>query len=211
MRVGRTSLVAAALAALALAVAGVLLAADILRWRAHLDRGDARFAAATGNRSMWDADELLPFAPARRLLGVDDDLRFRRAIQSFRLARPTRAPRDQHDVAVRAEAAFALARLERSDPRSERRSIAALLGGVLAFEQARTEQTDAQVYLGRSLDEFRRAIRLDPANDDAKYDLELVLNLVREVQEQGRGSGRSQRRGRASGQGAGSGSRGSGF
>ena len=86
-----------------------------------------------------------------------------------------------------------------------------MLEGAIAFEQARIEQTDAQVYLGRSVDAFRRAVTLDPTNEDAKYDLELVLNLLREAQQESRGSGRSTRSGGQPGQGAGAGSRGGGF
>jgi hypothetical protein len=209
--VRRPRLLAAAAATLALALFLGVLGVDVLRWRGHLERADMRFAAGSGDRSMWEAPGIVPFDAARRLLGVDDDVSFRRALQGFRLSRPTLAPRDQHDVAVRAEAAFALARVARTDPSPERRSIAVMLEGALAFEQARNEQTDAQVYLGRSIDAFRRAITLDPSNEAAKYDLELVLTLIRQVQQESRGSGRSPRSGGQPGQGAGAGSRGGGF
>lgn len=211
MTVRRPSLLAAAAASLALALFLGVLGIDVLRWRGHLERADTRFAAGSGDRSMWEASDIVPFDAARRLLGVDDDVSFRRAVQGFRLSRPTLPPRDQHDVAVQAEAAFALGRVARSDPSPERRSIAVMLEGAIAFEQARGEQTDAQVYLGRSLDAFRRAITLDFTNEEAKYNLELVLNLVREVQDESRGTGRSRQRGRQPGQGAGAGSRGGGF
>jgi hypothetical protein len=211
MTIRRPGLLVAAVVALALGLVLALLAVDVFRWRDHLEHADSRFAAAAGDRAMWEAPQVLPFDAARRLVGVDDDIRLRRAIQTFRLSRPTLPPQNQFDAALRAEAAFALARVAGSDSSREGRSVAALLEGALSFELARTEQIGAQVYLERTVDAFRRAVRLDPTNDEAKYNLELVLNLLRDVEDPSRSSGRSRARGGSPEQGAGSGSEGSGF
>lgn len=198
-------LVAAMLAAAAVLT---LLAADVLRWRNHVERADAR--VLSGSTRIWTADTRLPGDPARELLAVDDDVRFRRALQLFRLGNPRRPARNQHDLNVRLAADSRLADVADSDPSDPIRSRAALLRGLLALETARGEPLRAETNLRRALTEMRTAIRLDDRNADAKYDLELVMRLLRTVEEDRPGSNEG-RSGRAEGQGAGSSEGSSGF
>ena len=81
--------------------------------------------------------------------------------------------------------------------------------GVLALLEARESEAQRSVFLRRSLTELREAARLDPGNEDAKYDLELVLRLTESSQdESGGGSGG---RGDTPAAGAGAASSGSGY
>ncbi|MBA2475527.1 MAG: hypothetical protein H0V40_06185 [Actinobacteria bacterium] len=201
---------AAVVAALAGAVVLTLLGLDALRWRGHLDEADQQFARAPGGSSLWEPDLRLPAGLTRRLLGVEDDLRYRRALQSFRLSRPTLPPRELADVARRSRAETELARTGRREQDAARRSQLATLRGALTFEEARGDEGQAAVFLRRSITDFREAIRLDPRNEDARYDLELVLRLLRNVESESGGGGGGER-GDTPASGAGAASEGGGY
>jgi hypothetical protein len=201
--------------ALLVVLAGALavLAADVLRWRGHLERTDLRVGSSPANTGMWIASTRVPGDPAATLLGVDDDVEIRRALQSFLLANPRRPARNQEDLNKRLAADSRLADLSDAGASAAMRSRAAMLRGILALEAARGEPLRASTLLRRSLDELRTSIRLDDANADAKYNLELVMRLLRTVEEESPGSGQGQDRGRGDdeGQGAGSSESSSGF
>jgi hypothetical protein len=185
-----------------------LLALDVLRWGTHMSENDVALAAAPTVQGL-EPETRLPAGISRRLLGVGDDLEFRQALQLFRLSRPGLPPRDLHDVALRSRAETALARVARDDPSRTNRSRASVLMGVLALLEARESEAQRSVFLRRSLTELREAARLDPGNEDAKYDLELVLRLTESSQdESGGGSGG---RGDTPAAGAGAASSGSGY
>lgn len=205
---------AAVTAAIALAAFLALLAADVLRWRGHLEEADLRTGSGAADSELWIADTRLPGDPAATLLEVDDDVAFRRALRLFRLGNPRRPARNQSDLNVRLAADARLAEVADSDPSPAIRSRAAMLRGLLSLEAARGEPLRAQTLLRRALADLRSAIRLDDRNADAKYDLELVLRLLRTVEEEsppGSGQGQQQQRGQGQGQGAGTSGSGSGF
>jgi hypothetical protein len=192
------------------AVAALLtiLAADVLRWRGHVERAD--FRVGSGSTRIWTPDTRLPGDPAADLLAVDDDVQFRRALQLFRLGNPRRPARNQHDLNLRLAADSRLADVAETHPSAPIRSRAAMLRGLLALETARGEPLRAETNLRRALTELRTAIRLDDRNTDAKYDLELVMRLLRTVEEESPGSNEG-RGGGSEGQGAGSSPSSSGF
>lgn len=192
---------AAVVALLSLAAFLSVLAADVLRWRGHIEEAD--FRLRSGNTRIWTADTRIPRDPAAKLLTVDDDVQFRRALQLFRLSNPRRPARNQHDLNLRLAADARLADVAENHPSAVVRSRAAMLRGVLALETARGEPLRAATNLRRALSELRNAIRLDDGNTDAKYDLELVMRLLRTLQEESPGSEGGQRGG-DEGQGAGS-------
>ena len=82
--------------------------------------------------------------------------------------------------------------------------------GAVSFEEARLGGDQPTIFLRRSLTAFREAIRIDPTNEDAKYDLELVLRLLETVSGDTSG-GTGAQRGNVTARGAGSGSSGTGF
>jgi hypothetical protein len=178
----RRRAVLGALAALCLAgaVVAVLAARDAGAWQRALRAGDLE-AAAGGSEPApsWRAHESAPFGLGRRLLGIDDDLAFRRAVALFRRAR-TGIP--SHDTGVegtslRVQAEAALAQSIRTDRNDARRSAAANLLGVLAVLDAGAPSGDSTP-IDRAILEFQDAVRLDPADEQAKTNLELLYQLT---------------------------------
>lgn len=174
---------AAAVAALTAGVLALLLALDVGRWETAFTRGDVQFTSAPTRTTLWKANEILPFHPAKRLLGVDDDLVYRQTLRSFYLARPHANRWSETNIdKLRSEATVTLAefiRNPKNDPR--RRSQAANLLGVMALGLAATDDPQQRLrflqYASRS---FRGALTMDAKNEDAKFNLELTLRLLRQ-------------------------------
>lgn len=82
--------------------------------------------------------------------------------------------------AERRRAEAAARRLEGRGDGPATRALGSNLVGVLAFENAALDPASAAVHVPAAAGAFRDAIRLDPGNDDAKFNLELVLTLARE-------------------------------
>jgi hypothetical protein len=175
--VRRTAILLGASAACAvLAVVLALFARDVGRWPQAIRSGDV--AAAEPVRSAgvsWTVDETLPFSPARATLGVGDDLAFRRAALRFRLAytRDLQLARTPDAGQARIRAETALAREIRGDSDRRRASTASNLLGILALVDAATAPA-GNVPIDRSVFEFQDAVRLDPSNEQAKTNLELL-------------------------------------
>lgn len=170
---GRWLLLGAAAACAVLAVAAALLARDVGRRHDALRAGDI---AAAGGAGDWSVDETLPFAPARRLLGLDDDLAFREALMRFRRAR-NRVPEFQQSAAgqtTRLEAQTALAHTIRIDRDRARASAASNLLGILSVLDAAAAARGGDNSADRAIFAFRDAVTLDPRNEQAKTNLELL-------------------------------------
>jgi hypothetical protein len=196
--------IAGSLACFALAAGLFLLAVDVTRWRAALDDGDVRYRVAPGEAHLWDASTVVPFGTARGLLGIEDDLEFRRAVRALRLGRLEDATVSDPDLAVlRSEAQARLTEIADGGGDRARRSKAANLLGVLGLARLVAEPQNRAAILEGAIATLQRAIVLDPANGEAKHNLELALQ---------RGSGARVAEG-AGGQGAspgGSGAKGAG-
>jgi hypothetical protein len=179
----RVALVAAFVAA-GVAILLVLLAVDIRRDERKLGRDDAAFRLEPTRDDLWRPPELLPGSPARRLLGVNDQIAYRRVVQLFALGRPRvnvleATPQMQ---TYRSVAAVELWRRARQDHDAARRSRELNMLGILDLVSAgpadRIRRLSALVRAGGS---FRSAILADERNADAKYNLELTLRLIRTV------------------------------
>lgn len=179
-RVWRALAVAGAAAALALAAGLVLLAVDARAWQDTVRDDDVLFQMAPA-RAHWTASERAPDGVARRVLGVDDDLRLRRAVRLFALAHlPAMTFEAGQNIEIlRVRAQIALAQIERNAADRRDRAVAANLLGVLAFEEARNDPVNAAAMLRRSGGEFRHAIGLSPSDEDPKVNLEILLRLSR--------------------------------
>lgn len=173
----RVSLLAAAGVCLVAATLLALLAADVQTWERTL-RDDDVAPASTSSPARWQASTTLPFAAARRLLAVDDDVAFRRAVDLFRRAQaPAQIDRTAPgDVRVAAQAALARIVHSHRDPR--RASAAANLLGVLALIDATSGATGSATPIERSIFELQDAVRLDAGNEQAKANLELVYQVA---------------------------------
>jgi hypothetical protein len=170
---------AAAVLALVASIALVVFAVDVLRWDRSLAEQDVRFLASPKQARFSPPPALLPFGIAERTLDGSDDLVFRRELQGFARVRPGAVFDVQQFEALRGETQLALARLSRVDPDPRRRSRAANMIGVLALDPqlAPTVQEELANLLRGAIDSFRTAVEIDPANADAKRNLELALRI----------------------------------
>ena len=185
MRVLRWSAVAV-LALLAVVLA--LAAHDAVSWRSTLRRGDARLASTPAN-ARWRASPLLPGDPARAFLALGDDLALRHAVRAFLVAEAT--PRGYDNGAtqtrVRSGAEIVLADLA-AHGAAARASQAGDLLGVLVAKAGRV--AGGVTADDRARAAFEAAVRRDPSNVDAKYNLELLLRRTKATTtRQGPGSG----------------------
>lgn len=193
---------ALALALAALAVLAALAAADVRSARSALAGGDAVYAA-TPSRATWTADTHLGDL-AEAMLGMRDDIQLRKALQQYVDASSLHLRLDNavNVESARAGAQDALEQVSREgDPR--RASQALTLLGILAWEASAAGGAQSQADVAGS--DFTDAVRDDPANEQAAYDLELLLRLTaargsRVQPGQGGGFGRTGRRGAGGGQ-----------
>lgn len=202
-----TARLAIGAALLAAAVVAAVLAIDVRTANRALRAGDVSYAADPAHAS-WRADSTFG-GLARSLLGVDDDLRVRTALRLATVAGDSHLRLD-NGVAVetvRARAQDALARVAR-DPDRAAASQAQTLLGIVAFSSSANggDQSGIDAALGA----FTDAIRADPSNADAKYDLELLLRLT-SVQGTRVGQGEGGGFGKGGRQGSGGGTPGRGY
>jgi hypothetical protein len=199
MSVLRVALAAVVTAA---AVCAVLLGNDIRATRDALRDGDVVYAA-TPSRAAWSAETTFGGA-ASSLLGVQDDVDFRQALQHYVNASKLQLRLDNAvDVeGARGRAQDILEQAARTHD-AKRASQALTLLGILAYRSAGAGTTQSQV--DAAIADFTDATRADPGNADAAFDLELLLRLTtahgsRVQPGQGGGFGRVGRRGAGGGQ-----------
>jgi hypothetical protein len=207
---------AGAIVLVVLAVLAALLAGDIRGWQTTLREDDA-LVSATPKLATWEPSTHLS-SLAEHVLGVRDDVEARRAIALYlqNVNVPVRLDNAQQVAVARGRAEQALAAVARNSS-GARASQAETLLGVLVFTDVGPSNDPFQETTGMdpdqaqaSLADFDDAVRTDPDNAVAKYDLELVL---RELLSQGIRVGAGQQTGAGStGQrGAGGGVPGSGY
>ena len=197
----------------ALLVAGafvlLLLATDTLRARTAFRTGETVFAGAPGDATWADSGALGSLG--RSLLDIDDDIRFRQALQLYATIAANSQSFDNGSSRSRARGATetALAEVERSDPDPRRAARAAVLLGVLAYSDP-AARNGGPAPTDRAVAEFTNAVQLDPDNVAAKTNLELIL---RELQAHGQRDGSAPGGFGPSGskQGAGAGTPGKGY
>ena len=179
----RAAILAAVVACIALSGLLVLVAADVTRWRNALRADDVRFRTAPAASGLWDPTALVPLGTTRALLGVDDDLAFRRALRAVRLAmREDTKVTDTERVLQRAEAEARLAAVAEDGSDLVRRSRALALLSVLRLSTPVASPQEREAAVKLAVANLQEAIALDPGNDDAKYDLEFTLRRNRGTQ-----------------------------
>jgi hypothetical protein len=144
-----------ALVLAALAALSALAGADVRSARSALASGDAVYAASP-SRASWTAPAHLG-GMAEALLGTHDDVQLREALQQYVDAASLHL---RLDNAVDVESA----------------SQALTLLGILAFEASAADGSQSQV--DAAISDFTDAVRDDPTNEQAAYDLELLLRLA---------------------------------
>ena len=200
----RKWLVAACVAAAGAAACSAAIAHDARSWRDGLKRGDEVYSHAPA-QARWAPHTWLPGDPVGRAVGASRDVALRRAVQLYVAAiqahRGFDAGETRSRVRSAAESALAAVATEGSPAAASQAND--LLGVLEALGPGNTADELA-------LASFRAAVRADPANLDAKTNLELALRRLRATQvRQGPGTGSGARgTGR---RGAGSGTPGRGY
>jgi tetratricopeptide (TPR) repeat protein len=169
---------------LALAVAAALVARDAAAVRQSVAHSDLVFLEAQPSYArLWRLDTTIPY-PAR-LFGIEDDLLYRHALRKY-AAEDRRQRFNFSSPGLRAEAQAALSIAENADLSAARRSKLANLQGILSYDETLSNPLDAAGLAQAALEHFHRAVKLDPANIEAKYNLEYLLRLVDPNQNQAR-------------------------
>ena len=210
----RSALGAVAILSLGLAIVLVSVAVDIARWDDAFRSDDVRYRTMPNNKTLWDIDELAAFGLAGRILAVDDDVEFRRAIRALRAAHledPSSLISDPQIAIIRNEAQARLEAVVANDHERSRRSRAAGLLGVLGLARFVTETQGREALLSSTVSNLRHAIDLDPSNDEAKVNLELAYQRGRGVQINESASGENPSPGGSGSRGAGAGQAGNGY
>jgi len=178
-----------AVAVLVLLAATLAVAAhDALSWRSALSRGDARLNSGSA-AAQWRTSTLLPGDPTRRVLALGDDLALRRAVRAFLVAEATPRGFDNgvNQTRVRSGAEIVLSDLAAQGAAANASQAGDLLGVLVAKAGRVTGGVTAD---DRARAAFEAAIRRDPSNVDAKYNLELLLRRTKATTtRQGPGSG----------------------
>lgn len=179
----RRPLIPLLLAGLAAVAALLLLLAafDVKRWQGRIAEDDVRFSTAPATSNLWQADALLPGDPAGKVLWISDDLRYRRAVQAFLASHPREAGFLRPELeASRVEAQVRLREIAQSEKNAERRSEILNLLGALSTAAARWQQQTRARFesLEASVAYFTQAVRLDRTNEDAMFNLEVLLRRL---------------------------------
>jgi hypothetical protein len=179
--VTRREKVAAAGSIIAVPVALVLVvfAVDVLRTPGWISNDDARFASAPLRASgLWNEPGVVATRARLRALGIEDDLSYRRTVALFTKLQPGKADQviDPEQENAWARLQFALTTGSRENPDADRRSELQNLMGVLLLARFLYASPDERsALLTNAVGSFRTAVELDPANEDAKLNLELAL------------------------------------
>ena len=163
-------------AALVAAVALALVGIAVLDVGSDARVDDRRVKYAAGRLDEERHERGLGVRIGEGILGVADDRSLRDAVA---LAKAAALPDQPEGTAfeLRTEAEAILAELVRGDGSAQLRSQAANLLGALYFEDAKAVKQSPRRYLESSLGAFQDAVRIDPANDTAKANLELLATL----------------------------------
>ena len=178
MRWRRWLVPAAAVLCVPLAIAFALAAVDILRVSDAVTSDDVRFQARPAlPDGLWQGPGILPGELASKAVGIEDDLRYRRAVWHYARGEPgnTSVYLTPAQEAIRASLEPKLIDASRAEPDPARRSQLLNLLGVVAMTRYAVDPGDRSGVVRSAIDSFTNAIRADPDNADPKFNLEIVL------------------------------------
>jgi hypothetical protein len=174
----------AACACVAAAAFLVLIALDAHAWSTRIPADDLRYRRDASVSRLWRPSEVAPGGVTQSILGIGDDLAYRRALRDFRLGRvtePVAAPAiTNHRIAAEIELTHIADRSRNDRIRSQ---VDNLLG-VLGFGLGTQDFGQRKAFYNNAITAFRGAVVLDPTNDDAFFNLEFALDQVRSTGEQ---------------------------
>ena len=172
-----------AVACLAAAALLLLFALEARDWGKRMATDDLRFDASPLPTKLWQPVEVTPFGLTRGVLGIGDDVQYRRAVRLFRLGRPLENLTARSFESLRAQAQVSLGDVDQGNDRA-RRSQAANLLGVLDLSLAVQDSSLATTFLADAIGSFRHAMALDESNADARFNLEYALYELRSGEDQ---------------------------
>ena len=178
MRWRRWLLPALAVLCVPVAIALVLVAVDVLRVSGTVTGDDVRFQARpTLPEGLWEDAGFLPGDIASTAVGLDDDLRYRRAAWLYARANPsnTSVYQTPEQESLRASLEPKLIDAARAEKDPERRSRLLNLLGVVAMSRYAVDPGDRSNIVRGAIGNLTTAIEIDPENADAKFNLELIL------------------------------------
>jgi hypothetical protein len=174
----RVALVAAIIA-VPIALALAVFAVDVLRTPGWISADDARFQnAPLRSVKLWNESGLVATRARLSVLGLGDDLAYRRTVALFERLQPGQADQviDPAQENRWARLQFALTTQSRENPDVHRRSeLQNLTGVVLLARYLYASPDERSNMLANAIGSFRTAVELDPENDDAKLNLEMAL------------------------------------
>jgi hypothetical protein len=169
--------VAPVVALLALSLVAALVARDAAAVRRTVTQDDLVFLQGQPvYDQLWRFDTTLPYVAD--LFGIGDDILYRHALRKYAAEDRRQRGRSSFNPGLRAEAQAALSIAERAGLSAARRSKLASLQGVMSYDETLTNPIDASALAGQALEHFHRAVKTDPTNVEAKYNLEYLLRLV---------------------------------
>jgi len=160
---------------LAVAVVVVLLASDLRSWQRTIRDGDLRFTQSPAQAN-WKASTVLPASLSRGMLGLSNQLAYRRAARRFATVSALGCGFDNcfSEGRARGELEVTLTNLARSG-NAVRDSGALNMLGILAFADSRPTGANTPAPVDRAVGDFTSAVELDPSNEYAKFNLEWLL------------------------------------
>lgn len=178
MRWRRWLVPALAVLCVPIAIAITLTAVDILRVSGAVTSDDVRFQARpTLPDGLWESPGILPGDLATKVVGIEDDLRYRRIVSLYARANPSNTSvyqtPAQEGLRASLEPKLIDASRAENDPRQRSRLLNLL--GVVAMGRYAVDPGDRSNVVRTAIDSFTGAIRADPSNADAKFNLEIVL------------------------------------
>jgi hypothetical protein len=160
----------------------LVLALDVHRWQEQTVADDASFRAFPLAEDAWRHSTVLPAALVRTTVGATEDMRYRDAVRAFFLARPRARGLFQLPEleASRGEAQIVLTDTFRHEREPLRRAHIGTLLGALALAVSPQQDVEQRVTtLEAAIAYLQETVRLDPANEDAKFNLESALRRLR--------------------------------
>ena len=170
--------IGAAAACAAAAVVLVLVAVDAHAWSTRLAADDLRYRHDASESHLWRPRELSPGHLTRHILGIGDDLAYRRALRDFRLGRLTEQVASPSISQRRIAAQVELTDVVDTNGDARVRSQADNLLGVLGFGLGSQDFGQHIAFFNNGIAAFQRAIVLDASNDDAYFNLEYALDQM---------------------------------
>jgi hypothetical protein len=161
-----------------LAVSAALVARDAGAVRHTVEHSDLVFLEAQPvYERLWRLETTMPYPT--ELFGIEDDLLYRHALRKYAADERRQQGRlNFSSPGLRAEAQAALSIAENADLSAAKRSTLANLQGVLTYDETLSNPLDASGLALQALEHFHRAVKIDPTNLEAKYNLEYLLRLV---------------------------------